>query len=466
MMGVIEGKRPSAFSPVTDSEVRKNDDGSSTLTTYNQDGGIIDQRRYSTPEQADKANKSLDYAKDLNVTSALQRLYANATVQQEIAQKYNDVAAKVNANKPLSDDEKRAVYMYQHKDEITGIINKMQSGTGLSPEEQSIFDAYSGFYNAMLDDSKATQQFTDNFEQSNGLPKGYVAQALLGHDKDEAGDLAQINNDNVVNKSNHYRTGAEQKAVTAYQKALQSAVTTSVNVNADKSDYPTVQQQAAEGGPESTPVPPTNPQESEETSGAASNPDATTPPTQQQPVEQPTQPQPQQPQQPSPQTTTSNGAAPEQHGREKAYDIGASVSNDQSVLPKINYEVNLADARMAAQFPDTNPRNRQIRNEIIKAVENGDDDAADKVMQQHGQSLTPSQRQAVEAYRNSQEMQRGVEDSISAQAQQFANERRAQLTPYAQPDGTITPLTLEDNSTVYYQSGDLTNAYGGYHGHQ
>lgn len=461
MMGVIEGKRPSAFSPVTDSEVRKNDDGSSTLTTYNQDGGIIDQRRYSTPEQADKANKSLDYAKDLNVTSALQRLYANATVQQEIAQKYNDVAAKVNANKPLSDDEKRAVYMYQHKDEITGIINKMQSGTGLSPEEQSIFDAYSGFYNAMLDDSKATQQFTDNFEQSNGLPKGYVAQALLGHDKDEAGDLAQINNDNVVNKSNHYRTGAEQKAVTAYQKALQSAVTTSVNVNADKSDYPTVQQQAAEGGPESTPVPPTNPQESEETSGAASNPDATTPPTQQQPVEQPTQPQPQQPQQPSPQTTTSNGAAPEQHGREKAYDIGASVSNDQSVLPKINYEVNLADARMAAQFPDTNPRNRQIRNEIIKAVENGDDDAADKVMQQHGQSLTPSQRQAVEAYRNSQEMQRGVEDSISAQAQQFANERRAQLTPYAQPDGTITPLTLEDNSTVYYQSGDLTNAYGG-----
>jgi N12 class adenine-specific DNA methylase len=465
MMSVVEGKRPSAFSPVTDSQVVKGDDGSVRLETYNQYGGLVDSRRFANEKSADKADKNLDFAKDLNVTDALQRLYASAHLQQDVTQKYNNVANKGNAAEKLSDDDKQAVYLYQHRNDISGIVDKINTGTGLSPEEQQIYDAYSGYYNKMLDNSKAVDDFTSNFEESSGLPKGYVQEAILGHkSKDEAQQLAEANHEGIVQRADHYRTQTEQKVVDEYQSLLRNAAenTDKINMGIEDQTPPgdgttdTGEAKAAEGAP--TPHEEADESATSEGEPAPASPEGeqATPPqpsSQEQPTAEAPAPDVQEPQ---PQEDNSQNPA-----RDKAYELGASATDDRSVLPKVNYEINLADARLSAELPDSSAVSRQIRNKLIKAVEEGNDDEADKIINDNKDFLTDRQKAAIESYWTAQEMSRGVEDSITAQVQSFADERRQQLTPYAKEDGTITPITLDDNRVVYYQSGDLNNAYGG-----
>ena len=147
--------------------------------------------------------------------------------------------------------------------------------------------------------------------------------------------------------------------------------------------------------------------------------------------------------------------------RDAAYNRGAAMKEDTSGLPAINYEVKLADARLAAQFPSTDPQLSRLRNSIMQAVESGDDDTADRLIDAARGRLTGQQIDAIEQYRDLVETQRGVEDAITQQVDEFEEHRRAELEPLAAQDGMITPLTLQDGTTAYYKAGDLGNKYGG-----
>lgn len=147
--------------------------------------------------------------------------------------------------------------------------------------------------------------------------------------------------------------------------------------------------------------------------------------------------------------------------REAAYNRGASMKEDTSGLPAINYEVKLADARLAAQFPSTDPQLARLRNSIMQAVESGDDETADRLIDAARGRLTGQQIDAIEQYRDLMETQRGVEDAITQQVKEFEEHRRVELEQVAALDGTITPLQLNDGSVVYYKSGNLQNKYGG-----
>lgn len=158
------------------------------------------------------------------------------------------------------------------------------------------------------------------------------------------------------------------------------------------------------------------------------------------------------------------GAGPSEETLQRrgaAYDRGAQVATDQSILPGINYDVKLADARMAALFPQSDPRLANLRRNVMAAVESGDDEKADELIAQAAPRLTSQQVDALEQYRDLMETQRGVEDAVAQQTSDFEEQRRAELEPLTASDGTITPVTLQDGTTAYYKAGDLGNKYGG-----
>ena len=140
--------------------------------------------------------------------------------------------------------------------------------------------------------------------------------------------------------------------------------------------------------------------------------------------------------------------------RQEAYDRGAAVVDDESTLLSIGHDTRLAEARMQ-QIPE------QIRNDIMSAAEAGDDQALDDIIAKAMPNLTPEQQQAVDQYRDMIETQRGIEDAITDQVDAYERERRADMEARSDEQGMITPLVLNDGSTVYYKSGDLNNHYGG-----
>jgi hypothetical protein len=83
MMAVVEGKRPSSFSPVVDSViVQPMDNGGKVyLETLNKDGGIIERKEYSSLDEAQKADKKLEYEKTLGLASVLEGEFHNEFTQ-------------------------------------------------------------------------------------------------------------------------------------------------------------------------------------------------------------------------------------------------------------------------------------------------------------------------------------------------------------------------------------------------
>ena len=145
--------------------------------------------------------------------------------------------------------------------------------------------------------------------------------------------------------------------------------------------------------------------------------------------------------------------------REAAYNRGMSVAEDTSVLPGISYDQKLGKARVMSQFEGADPRVARAANEVMQAIENGDDELADRLMQQNGSSFTPSQAEAIEQYRDAVEAQRGVEDAITQQTDAFVQQRSQELQEIADPQGMITELQTKEGY-VYYKAGDLNNQFG------
>lgn len=144
--------------------------------------------------------------------------------------------------------------------------------------------------------------------------------------------------------------------------------------------------------------------------------------------------------------------------RQAAYDRGMSVVEDNSQLPSMRYDSKVAEARMVEQMPDGSGV-EAIRQQVIQAVESGDIEGAEAILQRQSPYLNEQQREAIDSYIDSHVASQGVADAIQQQTEDYEQRRRDQIQQTADPQGMVTPLQLKDGSIVYYQSGDMN----GYH---
>lgn len=185
MMAVVEGKRPSSFSPVVDSViVQPMDNGGKVyLETLNKDGGIIERKEYSSLDEAQKADKKLEYEKTLGLASVLEGEFHNEFTQEHLDGLYNQAAQKYNMGEKLTDEDKAAVYLHQNAGAIKDIMDKQQKGIILTEEEQKQVDTYRHFYNSALENSSVMREFVNTFEDSHGVARGTLRKALESKDK-------------------------------------------------------------------------------------------------------------------------------------------------------------------------------------------------------------------------------------------------------------------------------------------
>lgn len=183
MMAVVEGKHPSSFSPVIDSEVYRGDDGKYYLETYNKDGGVIDRKEYSSHDAARNDEKKLEYEKTLGLASVLEGEYHKEFTQEHLEGLYNKAAQKYNMGEKLTDEDKAAVYLYQNAGAIKDIMDKQQKGVILTDEEQKQVNAYRHYYDSALENSSVMREFVNTFEDSHDVARGTLRKALESKDK-------------------------------------------------------------------------------------------------------------------------------------------------------------------------------------------------------------------------------------------------------------------------------------------
>lgn len=200
MMAVVEGKRPQSFSPVIDSIIVQPMDGKVYLETLNKDGGIIDRKSFSSYDEAKKAEKSLDYEKSLNLTSAYENAYHTDALQEHLDDVYAKAREKYGMGEGLTDEDKAAIYLHQNANAIGDIMQKQQSGMELTEQEQQLLNGYRHFYDSAFENSSIMRDYVRTFEDSQGVPHGTLREALEGDGKK--------------------RTEKQQRLVEAYQKQL------------------------------------------------------------------------------------------------------------------------------------------------------------------------------------------------------------------------------------------------------
>ena len=162
--------------------------------------------------------------------------------------------------------------------------------------------------------------------------------------------------------------------------------------------------------------------------------------------------------------TQQAGAAVEQpersERRQAAYDRGLNVAINPADLSNITYESSLANARMMQLFPDNDPVMSHLRNDIIKAVADGNDAEADRLVSMNSGYMNARQKEAIEQYRDIMDTVRGVDDNVVSSIEAYQQRRGEELKSIAAPDGKITRIELADGTTAYYKAGDLNNKYG------
>ncbi len=257
LQSVIEGKVPNRLPAIIDSRIVSTDDGKVNLETYDVDGNIVTRQVFDSKEKADEANNQITLQKDLNAISLSENLYEANVIRDKIQQLYNDAQEKYAMGKPLSDEEKSAVYLYQQANHVTSLRSKLADVRSLTPEEQrvSLNDNDRRFietYEKMLGEFKGNQDselsdYIHNFETSLGLKRGSTHRALEGHTKEEADRIVALNKSNARNSefkngvtyhslyepdgkdgettfipigNGRYRTVMEQRIVDAYRNQL------------------------------------------------------------------------------------------------------------------------------------------------------------------------------------------------------------------------------------------------------
>lgn len=438
MMAVVEGKRPSSFSPVIDSEVYLGDDGKYYLDTYNKDGGVVERKEYSSHEAARKDEKKLDFEKSLNITSEYEKAYHTDALQDRLNTVYEQARDRYAAGEQLNDEDKAAIYLHQNASAIGDIMQKQQKGMELTEQEQQMVNSYRHFYDSAFENSPIMKEYVRTFEDSQGVEHGTLRKALEGDGKS--------------------RTAEQQKLVEEYQKQLYNDIVLKREMNDAKEQ---MNQNLIEGQREL-------PGATQEGGASAENAEATA----EKPVDAsvssdvpPTEP-------PTPpvggETPTNaegaplmeNGASPSDantasnESKSNAYVMGQNAyqNGDVEGLKAIDHNDDVSKARLKRAFGDDEAQ----MNVVVKAYEDGKD--MEQFVAQSANSMTPAQQDAVRKYVEAQDAKKGVYDALQHADDGYGDALKELLWTYQTEDGNIVPATLTTGQQVFLKK---ANEYGG-----
>lgn len=438
MMAVVEGKRPSSFSPVIDSEVYLGDDGKYYLDTYNKDGGVVERKEYSSHEAARKDEKKLDFEKSLNITSEYEKAYHTDVLQDRLNTVYEQARDRYAAGEQLNDEDKAAIYLHQNASAIGDIMQKQQKGMELTEQEQQMVNSYRHFYDSAFENSPIMKEYVRTFEDSQGVEHGTLRKALEGDGKS--------------------RTAEQQKLVEEYQKQLYNDIVLKREMNDAKEQ---MNQNLIEGQREL-------PGATQEGGASAENAEATA----EKPVDAsvssdvpPTEP----PTPPVGGETPSNvegtplmenGASPSDantasnESKSNAYVMGQNAyqNGDVEGLKAIDHNDDVSKARLKRAFGDDEAQ----MNVVVKAYEDGKD--MEQFVAQSANSMTPVQQDAVRKYVEAQDAKKGVYDALQHADDGYGDALKELLWTYQTEDGNIVPATLTTGQQVFLKK---ANEYGG-----
>lgn len=438
MMAVVEGKRPSSFSPVIDSEVYLGDNGKYYLDTYNKEGGVVERKEYSSHEAARKDEKKLDFEKSLNITSEYEKAYHTDALQDRLNTVYEQARDKYAAGEQLSDEDKAAIYLHQNASAIGGIMQKQQKGMELTEQEQQMVNSYRHFYDSAFENSPIMKEYVRTFEDSQGVEHGTLRKALEGDGKS--------------------RTAEQQKLVEEYQKQLYNDIVLKREMNDAKEQ---MNQNLIEGQREL-------PGATQEGGASAENAEATAekpvdasvssdvpptePPTLPVGGETPSNvegtPSVENGSSPSDATTASN------ESKSDAYVMGQNAyqNGDAEGLKAIDHNDDVSKARLKRAFAD----NEAMMDVVVKAYEEGKD--MEQFVAQRANSMTTAQQDAVRKYVEAQDAKKGVYDALQHADDGYGDALKELLWTYQTEDGNIVPATLTTGQQVFLKK---ANEYGG-----
>lgn len=421
MMAVVEGKRPSSFSPVIDSEVYRGDDGKYYLETYNKDGGVIDRKEYSSYDAARNDEKKLEYEKTLGLASVLEGEFHNEFTQEHLEDLYNKAAQKYNMGEKLTDEDKAAVYLYQNAGAIKEIMDKQQKGIILTDEEQKLVNAYRHYYDSALENSSVMREFVNTFEDSHDVAHGTLRKALESKDKKYA------------------------PLVESYLKELYNSIELKREMKQTMDDlYNTShgnEQKRIEGESPVSPV-----EGSSESSAGGQEPPVSEGPA-------PYQDRTNSVSTPSDAEFAANSAnlANENQNESKASDAfvmgqNAYKNGDTEGLKSIKYNAETAELRLKRAFANDTDRIQGVYNAVNKGTD------IETYIEQRTNYLTPFQQEAIRKYAEAMNANKGAMDALEHADDGYADKLKQQLSQYTMENGNISSLTLTDGQRGYWKS--------------
>ena len=445
MMAVVEGKRPSSFSPVVDSViVQPMDNGGKVyLETLNKDGGIIDRKEYSSLDEAQKADKKLEYEKTLGLASVLEGEFHNEFTQEHLDGLYNQAAQKYNMGEKLTDEDKAAVYLHQNAGAIKDIMDKQQKGIILTEEEQKQVDTYRHFYNSALENSSVMREFVNTFEDSHGVARGTLRKALESKDKKYA-PLVESYLKELYN-SIELKREMKQTVDDIYNTA-------------HGNEQKRIEQSGIEGEKPAASVEGAAPVEgTSSVEGAAGGQE---PPVSEGPA--PYQDRTNSVPSPSDANSAANVANSAVEVASSAPNVAASdafvmgqnayKNGDSEALQAIDYNSDLATGRLKRAFADSDT----MFDLVTKAYNEGRD--IEQFVAQRAGNLTPAQKEAISKYVEAMDAKKGAIDALQHADDGYGEALKQQLWPYQTEDGNIVPATLTSGKQVFLKK---ANEYGG-----
>lgn len=438
MIAVVEGKRPSSFSPVIDSEVYLGDDGKYYLDTYNKEGGVVERKEYSSHEAARKDEKKLDFEKSLNITSEYEKAYHTDALQDRLNTVYEQARDKYAAGEQLSDEDKAAIYLHQNASAIGGIMQKQQKGMELTEQEQQMVNSYRHFYDSAFENSPIMKEYVRTFEDSQGVEHGTLRKALEGDGKSRTADQQklveeyqkQLYNDIVLKREmNDTKEQMSQTLIEGQRElpgATQEGGASAQNAEAT-ADKPVDASVSADVPPTEPPTPPVGGETPTNAEGTPSVENGSSP---------------------SDATTASN------ESKSDAYVMGQNAyqNGDAEGLKAIDHNDDVSKARLKRAFAD----DEAMMDVVVKAYGEGKD--MELYVAQRANSMTPAQQNAVRKYVEAQDAKKGVYDALQHADDGYGEALKAQLWSYQTEDGNIVPATLTTGQQVFLKK---ANEYGG-----
>lgn len=425
MMAVVEGKRPSSFSPVIDSEVYRGDDGKYYLETYNKDGGVIDRKEYSSHDAARNDEKKLEYEKTLGLASVLEGEFHNEFTQEHLEGLYNKAAQKYNMGEKLTDEDKAAVYLHQNAGAIKDIMDKQQKGIILTDEEQKQVNAYRHYYDSALENSSVMREFVNTFEDSHGVARGTLRKALESKDKKYAPLVESYLKElyNSIELKREMKQTMDDLYNTSHgneQKRIEGENPVSPVEGSASGQEPPVSEGPAPYQDRTNSVP--TPSDAE----VAANPA----------------------------NSAADGAGNEPKvASSDAFVMGQNAykNGDSDALQTIDYNSDLATGRLKRAFAD----NEKMPDIVANAYNEGRD--MEQFVAQRA-SLTPAQKDAISKYVEAMDAKKGAIDALQHADDGYGEALKEQLWPYQTEDGNIVPATLDSGKQVFLKK---DNEYGG-----